>query len=129
MDLTAAVDVIRAPLGEILPRVSAALSEAIAHRAVAELSGNCPHSPFKTHGDPPGGPGTAITTAEMAALAPMARAEEPGRAGRGWPGPRYPCSPCTATPPRGARCWSSYGPRRPASRPRPWRPPVPCGTW
>ncbi|MBI0381509.1 helix-turn-helix transcriptional regulator, partial [Streptomyces albiflaviniger] len=45
MDLTAAVDVIRAPLGEILPRVSAALSEAIAHRVVAELSGNCPHSP------------------------------------------------------------------------------------
>ncbi|GAA1102628.1 LuxR C-terminal-related transcriptional regulator [Streptomyces javensis] len=83
MDLTAAVDVIRAPLGEILPRVSAVLSEAIAHRAAAELSGNCPHSPFKTHGDPPGDPGTAITTAEMAALAPMARAEGTWQ-GRAW---------------------------------------------
>ncbi|GAA3371010.1 hypothetical protein GCM10017744_097030 [Streptomyces antimycoticus] len=75
MDLTAAVDVIRAPLGEILPRLSDALSEAIPHRALAELSGNCPHSPFKTHGHPPGDPGSAITTVEMAALAPSARAE------------------------------------------------------
>ncbi|MFD5383898.1 hybrid sensor histidine kinase/response regulator transcription factor [Streptomyces sp. NPDC127074] len=75
MDLTAAVDVIRAPLGEILPRLSDALSEAIAHRALAELSGNCPHSPFKTHGHPPGDPGSAITTVEMAALSPAARTE------------------------------------------------------
>ncbi|AGP60571.1 LuxR C-terminal-related transcriptional regulator [Streptomyces rapamycinicus] len=83
MDLTAAVDVIRAPLGEILPRLSAALSGAIAHRAVAELSGNCPHSPFKAHGDPPGDPGTTITSAEMAAIAPVARAEGTWQ-GRAW---------------------------------------------
>ncbi|MFE5118494.1 LuxR C-terminal-related transcriptional regulator [Streptomyces sp. NPDC056669] len=75
MDLTAAVDVIRAPLGEILPRLSDALSEAIGHRALAELSGNCPHSPFKTHGHPSGDPGSAITTVEMAALSPAARTE------------------------------------------------------
>ncbi|MFE9067318.1 LuxR C-terminal-related transcriptional regulator [Streptomyces violaceusniger] len=75
MDLTAAVDVIRAPLGEILPRLSDALSETIPHRALAELSGNCPHSPFKTHGHPPGDPASAITTVEMAALSPAARAE------------------------------------------------------
>ncbi|WP_305890078.1 response regulator transcription factor [Streptomyces rugosispiralis] len=83
MDLTAAVDVIRAPLGEILPRLSAALSEAIGHQAMAELSGNCPHSPFKAHGDPPGDPGTAITSAELAAVAPVARAEGTWQ-GRAW---------------------------------------------
>ncbi|WP_147965500.1 LuxR C-terminal-related transcriptional regulator [Streptomyces malaysiensis] len=75
MDLTAAVDVIRAPLGDLLPRLSAALFDAIPHRAVAELSGNCPHSPFKTHGHPSGDPGAAITTTELAALSPAARAE------------------------------------------------------
>ncbi|WP_322740999.1 response regulator transcription factor family protein [Streptomyces hygroscopicus] len=82
MDLTAAVDVIRAPLGEILPRLSAALAVAIPHRAVAELSSNCAYAPFKTHGEPPGGPGSAITTAEVAALAPLtpARGSRQGRA-------------------------------------------------
>ncbi|MBI0383759.1 helix-turn-helix transcriptional regulator, partial [Streptomyces albiflaviniger] len=38
---------------------------------------------FKTHGDPPGDPGTAITTAEMAALVPMARAGGTWQ-GRAW---------------------------------------------
>lgn len=75
MDLTAAVDVIRVPLGEILPRLSAALVEAIPHGAVAELSSNCPHSPFKTYRHPPGDPGAPITTAEVAALLPHALGE------------------------------------------------------
>ncbi|MGW7615822.1 hypothetical protein ACWGLG_08125 [Streptomyces antimycoticus] len=107
MDLTAAVDVIRAPLGEILPRLSDALSEAIPHRALAELSGNCQHSPFKTHGHPPGDPGSAITTVEMAALAPSARAEGSRQGRARMAGPRCPFWPCTATPPRRARCSSS----------------------
>ncbi|MFJ8632314.1 LuxR C-terminal-related transcriptional regulator [Streptomyces sp. NPDC093568] len=67
MDLTAAVDVIRAPLSEILPRLSAALDAQIPHSAVAELASNCPYSPFKTHGESPGRPGSAITTGDVEA--------------------------------------------------------------
>ncbi|MFE7785534.1 LuxR C-terminal-related transcriptional regulator [Streptomyces nigrescens] len=48
--LTAAYEVIRQPLGEILPRLSAVLAELVPHRAVAELSTHCAHSPFKTYG-------------------------------------------------------------------------------
>ncbi|MEW1750753.1 LuxR C-terminal-related transcriptional regulator [Streptomyces angustmyceticus] len=49
--LTAAYEVIRQPLGEILPRLSAVLAGSVPHRAVAELSTHCAHSPFKTYGD------------------------------------------------------------------------------
>ncbi|MFG2141215.1 LuxR C-terminal-related transcriptional regulator [Streptomyces sp. NPDC048650] len=50
--LTAAYEVIRRPLGEILPRLSSVLADLVPHRAAAELSTHCAHSPFKTHGDP-----------------------------------------------------------------------------
>ncbi|NBM20350.1 LuxR C-terminal-related transcriptional regulator [Streptomyces sp. GC420] len=75
MDLTAAVEVVRAPLGEILPRLSATLAETVPHRAAAELSGSCPHSPFKAHGL------RGITSGELAALTGAARP------GRPWQGP------------------------------------------
>lgn len=68
MDLMAVADVIRAPLSETLPRLSAALAGEIPHRALADLSGNCAYTPFKTHGEPPGAPGSAITTTDVAAL-------------------------------------------------------------
>lgn len=71
MDLRAAVEVIRAPLIETLPRLSAALGRAIPHRGLAELSANCAYAPFKVHGESPGAPGSAITTAEVAALRPL----------------------------------------------------------
>ncbi|MFD7323678.1 LuxR C-terminal-related transcriptional regulator [Streptomyces sp. NPDC059875] len=45
--LTTAYEIIRQPLGEILPRLSAALAPLIPHRAAAELSTHCAHSPFK----------------------------------------------------------------------------------
>jgi DNA-binding CsgD family transcriptional regulator len=82
MELMAAVGVIRAPLVETMAYLSAALAEAIPHQALADLSGNCSYAPFKTHGASPGGPGTAITTAEVAALRPLvpARGSWQGRA-------------------------------------------------
>lgn len=45
--LTTAYEIIRQPLGEILPRLSAVLAPLIPHRAAAELSTHCAHSPFK----------------------------------------------------------------------------------
>ncbi|MEV7976780.1 LuxR C-terminal-related transcriptional regulator [Streptomyces sp. NPDC086519] len=75
MDLMAAVDVIRAPLIETLPRLSAALAGAIPHRGLADLSANCAYAPFKVHGESPGKPGSAITTAEVAALRLLVPAE------------------------------------------------------
>ncbi|MGP3952916.1 LuxR C-terminal-related transcriptional regulator [Streptomyces sp. 7N604] len=78
--LAAAVEVIRAPLAEILPRLSAALAGPAPHHAVAELSSECTYAPFKTHGDPVGD--RRITNAELAALAPSVPAGQPwqGRA-------------------------------------------------
>ncbi|GCB42729.1 response regulator transcription factor family protein [Streptomyces sp. NL15-2K] len=79
MNLTAAADIIRAPLGEILPRLSAALADAVPHRALAELSGSCARSPVKIH--TVGADGTwAVTAAELAALTKQAR---PGRPWQG----------------------------------------------
>ncbi|MFE5615460.1 LuxR C-terminal-related transcriptional regulator [Streptomyces sp. NPDC056524] len=49
--LTTAYEIIRQPLGEILPRLSAALAPLIPHRGAAELSTHCAHSPFKTVGE------------------------------------------------------------------------------
>ncbi|MFE5813349.1 LuxR C-terminal-related transcriptional regulator [Streptomyces sp. NPDC056479] len=68
MDLSGAVDVIRAPLSETLPRLSAVLAEVIPHMGAAELASNCSFSPFKTHGASPGRSGSVITTADVAAL-------------------------------------------------------------
>jgi DNA-binding CsgD family transcriptional regulator len=75
VDLMAAVDVIRAPLLETLPRLSAALAETVPHQAVAELSGICSYATLMTHGVSPGRPGSAITTADLAALRPLVPAK------------------------------------------------------
>ncbi|MER6310252.1 LuxR C-terminal-related transcriptional regulator [Streptomyces sp. NPDC001739] len=76
--LTAAYEVIRRPLGEILPRLSEVLSEAVPHLAAAELSTHCAHSPFKTAGDP------EITgRLSTADLAPLLAAGTPGRPWQG----------------------------------------------
>ncbi|MGW2562621.1 LuxR C-terminal-related transcriptional regulator [Streptomyces sp. NPDC001514] len=76
--LTAAYDVIRQPLGEILPRLSAVLAELVPHRAAAELSTHCAHSPFKTYGEPE--IADRMTTADLAPLLSS------GIAGRPWQG-------------------------------------------
>ncbi|MFI1259380.1 MULTISPECIES: LuxR C-terminal-related transcriptional regulator [Streptomyces] len=86
--LTAAYEVIRQPLGEILPRLSAVLAELVPHRAAAELSTHCAHSPFKTYGDAE--LSGRLTTAH---LAPLLASGIPGRpwqgtlalAGSEWP--------------------------------------------
>ncbi|MEV4944175.1 LuxR C-terminal-related transcriptional regulator [Streptomyces sp. NPDC053755] len=49
--LTTAYEIIRQPLGEILPRLSAALAPLVPHRGAAELSTHCAHSPFKSVGE------------------------------------------------------------------------------
>ncbi|WP_407284823.1 LuxR C-terminal-related transcriptional regulator [Streptomyces sp. BP-8] len=76
--LTAAYEVIRQPLGEILPRLSTLLAELLPHRAVAELSTHCAHSPFKTYGD-------AEITGRLstADLAPLLATGTPGRPWQG----------------------------------------------
>ncbi|MEU0823095.1 helix-turn-helix transcriptional regulator [Streptomyces mirabilis] len=69
MDLTAAVEVVRAAREQSLQTLAAVLAPAIPHRAVAQLSDNCPHAPFRTYGESPsGGSGSAITAPELAAL-------------------------------------------------------------
>ncbi|AZS69746.1 helix-turn-helix transcriptional regulator [Streptomyces lydicus] len=76
--LTAAYEVIRQPLGEIVPRLSAVLAELVPHRAVAELSTHCAHSPFKTYG-------AAEITGRLstADLAPLLASGIPGRPWQG----------------------------------------------
>lgn len=78
----AAVELIRAPLSENLPRLSATLAEAIPHRMIAQLAGGCAYSPFLAHGEFPGRPGSVVTAAEVAALRPLlpARGNWQGRA-------------------------------------------------
>ncbi|MDC7341162.1 helix-turn-helix transcriptional regulator [Streptomyces lydicus] len=76
--LTAAYEVIRQPLGEILPRLSAVLAELVPHRAAAELSTHCVHSPFKTYGDP-----EIIDRLSTADMAPLLASGVPGRPWQG----------------------------------------------
>lgn len=78
MDLRTAVEVIQAPVGEMLPRLSEAIAGTIPHRAVAELS-NCSFAPFKFRGE---SPGPSATIADLAALRPLvpARGTWQGRA-------------------------------------------------
>ncbi|MFH8681001.1 LuxR C-terminal-related transcriptional regulator [Streptomyces lydicus] len=76
--LTAAHEVIRQPLGEILPRLSAVLAELVPHRAAAELSTHCAHSPFKTCGDP-----EITDRLSTADLAPLLASGVPGRPWQG----------------------------------------------
>ncbi|MGG2465025.1 LuxR C-terminal-related transcriptional regulator [Streptomyces sp. RGM 3693] len=76
--LSAAYEVIRTPLGQILPRLSAILADLVPHRAAAELTTHCAHTPFKTHGDP------ALTRRLTAAdLAPLLDSGDPGRPWQG----------------------------------------------
>ncbi|WP_202519793.1 response regulator transcription factor [Streptomyces sp. SID1034] len=69
--LARAAELVRGPLNEILPTLSAALAPLVAHTVVAELSGQCAHSPFKVH-LPHGDAGTAprIGVADLQALGP-----------------------------------------------------------
>ncbi|MFE1772690.1 LuxR C-terminal-related transcriptional regulator [Streptomyces sp. NPDC059008] len=76
--LTAAYEVIRQPLGEILPRLSTLLAELVPHRAAAELSTHCAHSPFKTYGD-----AEIIGRLSTADLAPLLATGTPGRPWQG----------------------------------------------
>ncbi|MGW0119079.1 LuxR C-terminal-related transcriptional regulator [Streptomyces sp. NPDC003327] len=70
LTLTTAYEIIRQPLGEILPKVSAALAPLIPHVGVAELSTHCAHSPFKSAG--------SIGQLGTAELAPLLDAGVPG---------------------------------------------------
>ncbi|MFI1974349.1 LuxR C-terminal-related transcriptional regulator [Streptomyces wedmorensis] len=68
--LTAAYEILRQPLGEILPKVSAALATVVPHVDAAELSTHCAHSPFKAIGGTEG-----LATSE---LEPLLTAGVPG---------------------------------------------------
>ncbi|MET8983121.1 LuxR C-terminal-related transcriptional regulator [Streptomyces sp. NPDC004539] len=70
MDLSVAAEVIGASKPETLPRLSSALAGTLPHSGLAELI-TCAQSPFKAHGESPGGAGTAVTIAEVAALRPL----------------------------------------------------------
>ncbi|MFE9248534.1 LuxR C-terminal-related transcriptional regulator [Streptomyces sp. NPDC007088] len=64
--LSAVHDVLRQPLGEILPALSRVLRDLVPHAAAAELATHCAHSPVKTAGD------TALTSGvTAAALGPL----------------------------------------------------------
>ncbi|WP_274563990.1 helix-turn-helix transcriptional regulator [Streptomyces spiramyceticus] len=76
--LTAGYDVIRQPLGEILPRLSATLAELVPHLAAAELSTHCAHSPFKAVGEP-----EFAARISAADLEPLFVAGVPGQAWQG----------------------------------------------
>ncbi|MBT2393173.1 helix-turn-helix transcriptional regulator [Streptomyces sp. ISL-1] len=73
--LAAAHEVIRQPLGQILPRLSATLDRLIPHLAAAELSTHCAHSPFKTYGE--GSLAGRITTADLHPLVASVPAGQP----------------------------------------------------
>ena len=82
--LVAAYDIVRRPLGTVLPRVSEVLAPLIPHRAAAELSTHCAHSPFKYSGEFGGFDGTDPGGRPTAAdLAPLLSS---GTAGRPWQG-------------------------------------------
>ncbi|MFB7745771.1 LuxR C-terminal-related transcriptional regulator [Streptomyces sp. NPDC056132] len=69
--LARAAELVRGPLNEILPTLSAALAPLAAHTVAAELSGQCAHSPFKVHtvhGDTATAP--RITVADLQTLGP-----------------------------------------------------------
>ncbi|WP_308354876.1 LuxR C-terminal-related transcriptional regulator [Streptomyces sp. Je 1-79] len=68
--LNSAYEIVRQPLGQILPRLSAVLDPLIPHRAAAELATHCAHSPYKTVGD------SALPTA--AELTPLLTSGTPG---------------------------------------------------
>lgn len=76
--LTAGYDVIRQPLGQILPRLSAVLADSVPHLAAAELSTHCAHSPFKVAGDAP-----FATRIGAADLEPLFLAGVPGQPWQG----------------------------------------------
>lgn len=65
--LTVALEVVRAPLGQTLPTLSAVLEGLIPHRAAAKLTGYCAHYPMKTSGA--GEVAERITSAELSRLA------------------------------------------------------------
>ncbi|MGV9265977.1 LuxR C-terminal-related transcriptional regulator [Kitasatospora sp. NPDC003701] len=76
--LAQAVDILRAPRPNILPRFSRLLADLVPHTAVAQLSGVCTHSPTNAFG--PTGLAGRIASLELAHLA---EAVTPGRPWQG----------------------------------------------
>ncbi|WP_323180856.1 LuxR C-terminal-related transcriptional regulator [Streptomyces sp. NBC_01142] len=100
--LAVAYDVIRQPLGEILPRLSTALDGLVPHLAAAELSTHCAHSPFKAYGDR-GSVAGRITAAEMHPLAASVPAGQPWQGTARIGGAEYPVlAVASDATPRGA---------------------------
>ncbi|CAM5640611.1 helix-turn-helix transcriptional regulator [Streptomyces spiroverticillatus] len=73
--LACAAQVIQGPLYELQHRLSAALRPLVPHRAVAEMSAHCAHSPVKAHGEDT--LASRITGAELDALAATVRPGHP----------------------------------------------------
>ncbi|TCC56474.1 LuxR family transcriptional regulator [Kribbella pittospori] len=64
--LTTAAQIIDGPAAEILERLSAATTELIPHRAVAQLASQCASTPVTAYGEP--GLAEAVTGADLAGL-------------------------------------------------------------
>ncbi|WP_329063453.1 LuxR C-terminal-related transcriptional regulator [Streptomyces sp. NBC_01429] len=62
-----ALAILQAPPGRTLDRLSVVLAEALPHRALAILTGDCARSPMRTHGEP--ALADKISSAELARLA------------------------------------------------------------
>lgn len=73
--LSAVHEVLRQPLGEILPCLSRVLRDLVPHGAAAELATHCAHSPVKTTGDAALTAG--VTGAALRALLDSVRPGEP----------------------------------------------------
>lgn len=73
--LEAALAVLRAPLGETLPRLAGVLDDVLPHRAVAMLTGDCAEQPIYAHGDAE--LTVEITSAELSRLSSVVDAGTP----------------------------------------------------
>ncbi|MEU1795537.1 helix-turn-helix transcriptional regulator [Streptomyces californicus] len=74
---SALADVQRAPLGDVLRRLSALVAPLVPHTAAVQLTGFCGHSPLKTHGG--GDTAEAVTGADLDSLAPQVPVGAPWR--------------------------------------------------
>lgn len=98
-------DILRQPLGEILPRLAGVLRDLVPHGAAAELATHCAHSPVKTTGD------TALTPGVTAAAPGPRLASVP--AGEPWQGEVALGGGATPGPRRGERRDAARGAARP----------------
>ncbi|MFD9910939.1 LuxR C-terminal-related transcriptional regulator [Streptomyces sp. NPDC059063] len=77
--LADATEVIRAPLGETLPRLSAVVARRLPHHALAELAPHCSYAPFKAYAAASGGDPELAGRITAADLDPLFATVRPGK--------------------------------------------------